>query len=57
MLGGGCQLACAAHATPDTLYIFHEKTGPQTLPLTPEDFDRPVNAVERILQALGLAGQ
>ena len=53
-LGGGCQLAFAAHATPDTLYVFHEKTGPRTLPLTPEDFDRPAAAAERIVQALGL---
>ena len=53
-LGGGCQLAFAAHATPDTLYVFHEKTGPRTLPLTPEDFDRPAAAMERILQTLGL---
>jgi hydroxymethylbilane synthase len=53
-LGGGCQLAFAAHATPGTLYVFHEKTGARTLPLTPEDFDQPVNAVERILQTLGL---
>jgi hydroxymethylbilane synthase len=53
-LGGGCQLAFAAHATPDTLHIFHEKTGPRTLPLTLEDFDRPAAAMERILQTLGL---
>jgi len=56
-LGGGCQLAFAAHATPDTLYIFHEKTGPRRLPLSPDDFDQPANAVERILKALGLADQ
>ena len=37
--------------------LLPRKTGPRTLPLTPEDFDRPVNAVERILQALGLADQ
>ncbi len=43
--------------TVGTLHVFHEKTGPRTLPLTPEDFDRPANAVKRILQALGLADQ
>jgi hydroxymethylbilane synthase len=53
-LGGGCQLAFAAHATADTLYVFHEQTGPRRLPLTPEDFDQPAAAVGRILQGLGL---
>lgn len=53
-LGGGCQLAFAAHATADTLHIFHERTGRRTLPLAPEDFDRPEIAVERILKTLGL---
>jgi hydroxymethylbilane synthase len=53
-LGGGCQLAFAAHATADTLYVFHEQTGPRRLPLTPEDFDRPAIAVDRILKTLGL---
>jgi hydroxymethylbilane synthase len=53
-LGGGCQLAFAAHATADTLYVFHEQTGPRRLPLTPEDFDRPAIAVDRILKMLGL---
>jgi len=53
-LGGGCQLAFGAHATPDTLYVFHEKTGLRSLPLTPADFDQPAIAVERILKTLGL---
>ena len=56
-LGGGCQLAFAAHATAGTLYVFHEKTGQRQLPLTPDDFARPAIAVERILKALGLADQ
>ncbi len=56
-LGGGCQLAFAAHATVDTLYVFHEKTGPRSLPLTPDDFDHPAAAMGRIVQTLGLAGQ
>lgn len=53
-LGGGCQLAFAAHAAGDTLYFFHEQTGPRSLPLTPDDYDRPAAAVERILPALGM---
>ena len=53
-LGGGCQLAFGAHATPDTLYVFHEKTGLRSLPLTPADFDQPAIAMERILKTLGL---
>ncbi len=55
-LGGGCQLAFAAHATADTLYVFHEQTGPRRLPLTAADFDQPAAAAERIVQAMGLAG-
>ena len=31
-LGGGCQIAFAAHATTDTLHFFHEKTGIRTFP-------------------------
>ena len=54
-LGGGCQLAFAAHATATTLYLFHEKTGMRSLPLAPEDFDQPAAATERVLTALGLA--
>ncbi|HTZ19483.1 MAG TPA: hydroxymethylbilane synthase [Opitutaceae bacterium] len=52
--GGGCQLAFAAHATADTLYLFHEQTGQRQLPLTPADFDLPAAAVERIWKTLGL---
>jgi len=54
-LGGGCQLAFGAHATPGLLYVFHERTGPRTLPLTAADFDAPAAAVERIVRTLGLA--
>ena len=53
-LGGGCQLAFAAHATADTLYLFDERTGQRTLPLVPADFDQPAAATERILKTLGL---
>ena len=52
--GGGCQLAFAAHATADKLYLFHERTGQRQLPLVPADFDQPAAAVERIWKALGL---
>ena len=52
--GGGCQLAFAAHATADTLYVFHERTGPRVLPITSADFDQPVAAAERIWKVLGL---
>jgi hydroxymethylbilane synthase len=55
-LGGGCQLAFAAHATADKLYVFHEQTGPRDLPLMAADFDQPAAAAERIVQTLGLAG-
>jgi hydroxymethylbilane synthase len=54
-LGGGCQMAFAAHATADTLYVFHEQTGQRSLPLSPANFDQPAAAVARILQTLGLA--
>ena len=54
-LGGGCQLAFAAHAAVDVLFVFHEKTGGRSLPLTAEDYDRPDAAVDRILQVLKLA--
>jgi hydroxymethylbilane synthase len=53
-LGGGCQMAFGAHATPETLYVFHEKTGVRSLPLRAEDFDQPAVATERILEELGL---
>ncbi|HZL44977.1 MAG TPA: hydroxymethylbilane synthase [Opitutaceae bacterium] len=56
-VGGGCQLAFAAHATAGTLYFFHEKTGQRTVTLSPEDFARPAPAVERILKLVGWPGQ
>jgi hypothetical protein len=54
---GGFLPSPKARAIPDTRHVFHDKTDPRTLPLTPEDFDRPANPVERILQTLGLAKQ
>jgi hydroxymethylbilane synthase len=53
-LGGGCQMAFAAHATTDILYVFYEQCGLRTLPLAPADFDQPAAAVDRILKTLGL---
>lgn len=55
-VGGGCQLAFAAHATAAKLYFFHEKTGQRTVALSPEDFAQPVTAAERILKEIGWSG-
>jgi hydroxymethylbilane synthase len=52
-LGAGCQIAFAAHATPDMLYFFHEKTGRHALKLTEADFNEPVRSATRMLQELG----
>jgi len=52
-LGGGCQIAFAAHATPDKLHFFHEKTGIRTLPLAPADFTDPAATAVRMLKELG----
>ncbi len=53
-LGGGCHTAFGAHATPDTLYFFHEKTGRKALPLTEADYAAPDAAATRILKELAL---
>jgi hydroxymethylbilane synthase len=53
-LGAGCQLAFAAHATADTLYFFHEQTGPRSLPLAPGDFAAPLETTARVLKDFGL---
>jgi hydroxymethylbilane synthase len=55
-VGGGCQLAFAAHATPGTLFFFHEKTGQRSATLSPEDFGQPEAAAERILSLVGWPG-
>ena len=52
-VGGGCQLAFAAHATAGTLYFFHEKTGQCSVALLSGDFARPAAAVDRILKLAG----
>ena len=55
-IGGGCQVAFAAHATADTLHFFHEKTGIRTFPLNGADFDRSVETATRILKELNFHG-
>lgn len=53
-LGVGCHTAFGAHATPETLYFFHEETGMRSFPLTAEDFAAPAATADRILKELGL---
>jgi hydroxymethylbilane synthase len=53
-LGGGCQMAFAAHVAGDLLYFFHEKTGIRTLPLAETDFAAPAATAARVLKELGL---
>jgi hydroxymethylbilane synthase len=55
-LGAGCHTAFAAHAEADTLHVYHETTGLRSLPLSPEDYDQPAQAAERILGILKLIG-
>ena len=52
-VGGGCQIAFAAHVADDTLHFFHEKTGIRTLPLLPADYANPSAAAQRLLKELG----
>jgi hydroxymethylbilane synthase len=53
-LGGGCHTAFAAHATQDTLYLYHENTGMRSFPLTPANYDAPVQTAARMLKELAL---
>jgi hydroxymethylbilane synthase len=53
-LGGGCHTAFAAHATAETLYLFHENVGVQQRPLTSADFAAPAETAARVLKELGL---
>lgn len=52
-LGGGCQIAFAAHVADDTLHFFHERTGIRTLPLREADFADPAATAARMLGTLG----
>lgn len=54
-LGGGCQMAFAAHVAGDKLYFFHEKTGIRTLPLADADYAAPAATAARVLKELGLS--
>jgi hydroxymethylbilane synthase len=54
-LGGGCQMAFAAHVAGDKLYFFHEKTGIRTLPLAAADYAAPAATAARVLKELGLS--
>ncbi|HTL69479.1 MAG TPA: hydroxymethylbilane synthase [Lacunisphaera sp.] len=49
IVGGGCQLAFAAHIAHNTLHFFHEQTGIRQVTLVPADFDDPVAAARRLL--------
>jgi hydroxymethylbilane synthase len=53
-LGGGCHTAFAAHATADTLYLFHESTGLRSVSITSAECASPVEAAARILKEFGL---
>ena len=53
-LGGGCHTALGVHATTDTLYFFHEKTGVKHFPFTEADAVAPTEFAQRILKVLGL---
>lgn len=51
-VGGGCQIAFAAHVAADTLHFFHERTGIHRLPLTDGDFADPARTAARVLDEL-----
>jgi hydroxymethylbilane synthase len=55
-VGGGCQIAFAAHVAAGTLHFFHERTGIRTLPVTDADYANPAKAAERFLQELNFHG-
>jgi hydroxymethylbilane synthase len=53
-LGGGCHTALGVHATADTLYLFHEKTGVRHFPFTEADVGAPTEFAQRLLKELGV---
>ncbi|HXN35972.1 MAG TPA: hydroxymethylbilane synthase, partial [Opitutaceae bacterium] len=53
-LGGGCQTALGAHATADTLHIYHESIGIRSVPIGIGELDAPAAAAARILRQFGL---
>jgi hydroxymethylbilane synthase len=56
-LGGGCHTALGVHATADTLYLFHEKSGVRHFPVTEADAAAPTEFALRILKTLGLISE
>jgi len=54
VLGGGCHTAFGAHATEDTLYLFHEKVGRRRVPLSSEAFAAPAEWAVKTLKGIGL---
>jgi hydroxymethylbilane synthase len=55
-VGGGCQIAFAAHVVENTLHFFHERTGIRTVSLTVSDYENPTKAAERLLGELKFHG-
>ncbi|MDP1580859.1 MAG: hydroxymethylbilane synthase [Candidatus Didemnitutus sp.] len=55
-IGGGCQVAFAAHAVGNQLYFFHERTGTHTYELSDADFAAPQATARRMLNDLGFHG-
>jgi hydroxymethylbilane synthase len=53
-LGVGCHTAFGAHATPETLYFFHEAIGARQYALAAADFANPAETAARILRELKL---
>jgi len=53
-LGGGCHTAFGAYAPADTLYFFHERTGPRKFPLSPAMLAAPAGTADAVLRELGL---
>ena len=53
-LGGGCHTAFAAHATTNSVFLFHEKIGIVSQAISAAEFSEPESTAARILQALQL---
>jgi hydroxymethylbilane synthase len=52
VVGGGCQIAFAAHVVNDMLHFFHERTGIRTVQLVAGDYANPSMAAQRLLKEL-----
>jgi len=53
-LGGGCHTALGVHATADTVYLFHEKTGIRHFTLTEAETAAPSDYAQQTLEKIGL---